>query len=91
MTDTEETEKNYFEGLKNSIPEDVRSRIVIKVERAKNTYNLIEHTMELLHMQAQQRIPWIVLDRDQVKDFNGIVQTAEKNGINVGWSNPCFE
>lgn len=91
VTDTEETEKNYFEGLKNSIPENIRSRIVIKVERAKNTYNLIEHTMELLHMQAQQRIPWIVLDRDQVKDFNGIVQTAEKNGINVGWSNPCFE
>ena len=34
MTDTEETEKNYFEGLRDSIPTELRERLVIKVEKA---------------------------------------------------------
>ena len=91
VTDTEETEKNYFEGLKNSIPFEIRDRIVIKAEKAKTTYNLVERTLELCSAQAQQRIPWIVFDRDQVKDFDGIIQEAIQNDINAGWSNPCFE
>ncbi len=33
----------------------------------------------------------IVFDRDQVKDFDEIIRLAEKNDINAGWSNPCFE
>lgn len=41
VTDTEETEKNYFEGFKNSIPAAIRERIVIRVEKAKTTYNLV--------------------------------------------------
>lgn len=36
-------------------------------------------------------IPWIVFDRDQVPNFDQIIRDAEKVGINVGWSNPCFE
>lgn len=91
VTDTEETEKNYFEGLKNSIPSEIRDRIVIKVEKAKTTYTLVERTIELCSSQAQQRIPWIVFDRDQVKDFDGIIREAERNDIHTGWSNPCFE
>ena len=91
VTDTEETEKNYFEGLKDSIPPENRDRIVIKVEKAKTTYNLVERTIELSSAQAQQRIPWIVFDRDQVKDFDGIIREAERNDIHAGWSNPCFE
>lgn len=83
VTDTEETEKNYFEGLKRSIPREIRDRIVIKVEKAKTTYNLVERTIELCNAQAQQRIPWIVFDRDQVKDFDGIIQSAEKNDADV--------
>ncbi|MBQ9009923.1 MAG: RloB domain-containing protein [Clostridia bacterium] len=91
VTDTDETEKNYFEGLKKSIPDKYRNRIVIRVEKAKTTYSLVERTNELCSASAQQRIPWIVFDRDQVKDFDGIIREAEKNEINVGWSNPCFE
>ena len=36
-------------------------------------------------------MPWIVFDRDEVKDFDEIIKEAESLGINVGWSNPCFE
>ena len=91
VTDAEETEKNYFEGLRDSIPAEYRRRIVIHVETAKTTYNLVERTRELCSAQAQQRIPWIVFDRDQVKDFDGIIREAEENEIYAGWSNPCFE
>lgn len=89
-TDTEETEKNYFEGLRDSIPVEMKDRLVIKVEKAK-TVELVERAVELTDAESQYRIPWIVFDRDQVKDFDEIIRTAEKNSINTGWSNPCFE
>ena len=91
VTDTKETEKNYFEGLRDSIPPELRRRIVVHVETAKTTYSLVERTQELCSSQAQQRIPWVVFDRDQVKDFDGIIQEAESKDIHAGWSNPCFE
>lgn len=90
VTDTEETEKNYFEGLRDSIPEELKDHLVIKVEKAK-TVELVERAMELTDTESQYRIPWIVFDRDQVKDFDEIIRAAEKNGIGTGWSNPCFE
>lgn len=36
VTDTEETEKNYFEGLRDNIPVEMKDRLGIKVEKAKN-------------------------------------------------------
>lgn len=90
VTDTEETEKNYFEGLRDSIPEELKDRLVIKVEKAR-TIELVKRAMELTDAESQYRIPWIVFDRDQVKDFDEIIRMAEKNDINAGWSNPCFE
>lgn len=90
VTDTEETEKNYFEGLRDRIPAELKDRLVIKVEKAK-TVKLVKRAMELNDAETQYRIPWIVFDRDRVKDFDEIIKTAEENNLNVGWSNPCFE
>ena len=90
MTDTQETEKNYFEGLRKTIPEDLKNRLVIKVERTR-TIDLIQRCKELVSKEPQYRIPWIVLDRDQVEGFDEIIVNAEKNDIKVGWSNPCIE
>ena len=87
VTDTEETEKNYFEGLRDSIPAELKDRLVIKVEKAK-TVELVERALELANKEPQYRIPWIVFDRDQVKDFDNIIQAAEKSGVGAGWSNP---
>lgn len=90
VTDTEETENNYFEGIRNALPEDIRNKIIIKVFRSR-TDKLVEacHTCmkELPHIVK----PWIVLDRDQVENFNNIISKAESKGIKVGWSNPCIE
>ena len=90
VTDTEETEKNYFEGLRDSIPKELKNRLVIKVEK-EETVSLVKKALELRSVEPQLRKPWIVFDRDEVKDFDKIIQEAEKNGVNVGWANPCFE
>lgn len=90
VTDTEETEKNYFEGLRDSIPAELKDRLVIKVEKAR-TVDLVRKALEMTGQESQYRIPWIVFDRDQVKDFDEIIQTAAKSGVGAGWSNPCFE
>ena len=59
VTDTEETEKNYFEGLRDSIPAELKDRLIIKVEKAK-TVELVKKALELVGKESQYRIPWIV-------------------------------
>lgn len=90
VTDTEATERCYFTGLHDSLPEKVKKKLVIKVVETK-TQNLIHKCLEMTAYEAQYRIPWIVFDRDQVQNFDDIIGDAQKVGINVGWSNPCFE
>lgn len=90
VTDTEGTERSYFDGLHEELPSDVKDKLVLKVVETK-TADLIEKCVEYTAYDPQYRIPWIVFDRDQVKDFDKIISEAEKHGINVGWSNPCFE
>ena len=90
VTDTEATERCFFIGLHQALPEDVRNKLVIKVVETK-TRTLIDKCLELTAYDAQYRIPWIVFDRDQVQSFDEIIKEAEDKGIQVGWSNPCFE
>ena len=90
VTDTEGTERCFFTGLYQSLPEEIRNKIVIKVVETK-TRSMIDKCLELAVYEAQYRIPWIVFDRDQVIGFNEIIAEADKKGIQVGWSNPCFE
>lgn len=81
VTDTKETEKNYFEGIRNTIPDELKSKLVIKVERAA-TVDLVERAIELRNEDPQYRIPWIVFDRDQVKNFDRIIE-IQKNQVYV--------
>lgn len=90
VTDTEATERCYFNGLHESLPYEIQDKLVIRVVETK-TRNMLEKCMELTAYEAQYRMPWIVFDRDQVKDFDDIIHAAREKGIGVGWSNPCFE
>lgn len=90
VTDTEATERCFFNGLHTNLPETVKKKIVIKVVETK-TQNLIQKCREMMAYEAQYRIPWIVFDRDQVTNFNEIIKEASRSDIHVGWSNPCFE
>lgn len=90
VTDTEATERCYFQGLHKELPKRIRNKLVIKVVETR-TRAMIDKCLEMAAYDAQYRMPWIVFDRDQVKDFDEIIKEAEASGINVGWSNPCFE
>ena len=90
VTDTEATERCYFEGLHKALPENIKNKLVIKVVETR-TRTMINKCLEMTAYDAQYRMPWIVFDRDQVKDFDEIIKEAKIHGIDVGWSNPCFE
>jgi len=90
VTDTEGTERCFFKGLHDSLPKEIKDKLVIRVVETK-TREMIDKCLEMTAYEAQYRLPWIVFDRDQVKDFDEIIQEAEDKGIRVGWSNPCFE
>jgi hypothetical protein len=90
VTDTKETEKNYMNGLRDSIPEELQRKLVIKVSNTK-TDKLVSEAVNLASRQPQYREPWIIFDRDRVKNFDQITKEAEQNSIKAGWSNPCIE
>ncbi|MDY6329122.1 MAG: RloB family protein [Lachnospiraceae bacterium] len=90
VTDTEATERCFFTGLNKTISKELSNRLVIKVVETK-TRTMIDKCLELTNYDAQYRIPWIVFDRDQVKGFDEIIEEAAGKGIQIGWSNPCFE
>ena len=90
VTDTEATERCFFNGLHQALPEEIKNKLVIKVVETK-TREMIDKCLELTAYEAQYRIPWIVFDRDQVQGFDDIIAEAVGRGIHVGWSNPCFE
>ena len=76
VTDTEATERCYFNGLHQSLPEDVKNKLVIKVVETK-TRAMIDKCQELTAYEVQYRIPWIVFDRDQVQGFDDIIAEAK--------------
>lgn len=90
VTDTEETEQNYIYGLRDSVPNSLQGKIVIKIVETR-TRNLVDEAMNLQSLNPQYGKIWILFDRDEVKNFDGIINSAINNGIEVGWSNPCIE
>ena len=90
ITDAVETEPNYFNGIKENLPNKVKGRLVIKVKTSK-TYDMVDTILNDVSKSPIVYDPWIVFDRDQVKDFDQIIIKAKKYGVNVGWSNPCIE
>ena len=90
VTDAEETEKNYFTGLRDSLPSDVRPKIRLKIISRVKTDKLVEVVENERAQIAQYTDAWIVLDRDKVVPFDNIIEQAEKRDIHVGWSNPCI-
>lgn len=90
VTDTKETEQNYMFGLKDAIPDTLKRRLIIKVSKTK-TDKLVSEALSQAAMQPQYGEPWIIFDRDQVANFDEIIQSAKAAGIKTAWSNPCIE
>lgn len=90
VTDTEGTERVYFNGLRDSINPIIGDKLIIKVVETKNR-NLIKEAKDFLSELPQYAEPWIVFDRDKVKNFVSIIENAMNSNIGVVWSNPCIE
>ena len=54
VTDTEATERCFFNGLHQALPEEVRNKLVIKVVETK-TRAMIDKCLELIAYEAQKR------------------------------------
>lgn len=90
VTDTEGTERVYFNGLRDSVKAVAGEKIVIKVSETKNR-NMIKEALEFLAELPNYAEPWIVFDRDKNKNFDKIIEEAENSGVKAAWSNPCIE
>ena len=90
-TDAKETECNFLTGLRDSIPETLRKNISIKILRNVDASKIVSTVIEEASLNPQYSECWIVMDRDKVPNFDELMFNAEKEKINVGWSNPCIE
>ncbi len=88
VTDTDNSERFFFEGLKASLPPDIRNKIEIVVSKKTHTKNLVIAAADIIGTFKET---WIVFDRDQVPNFNELIAEADNRGISVAWSNPCIE
>lgn len=91
VTDAEKTEKNYFEGIKASIPNNLKNDLQIKIYSNKALSKIIDFAAEQRNKDERFRDIWLVFDRDEVKNFDKLIEEAKEAKMNVGWSNPCFE
>ena len=91
VTDAEKTEKYYFEGIKNHIPDSLKNDLQIKIYSNKALSKIIDFAAEERNKDERFRDIWLVFDRDEVKNFDKLIEEAKENKMNVGWSNPCFE
>lgn len=91
ITDTEATEANYFLGLRENIPSPLKGDLQIKVFKNKDLDNIIDFATTERNKDSRFRSVWLVFDRDEVKNFDFLVSRIEKDKMNAGWSNLCFE
>ena len=60
--------------------------------KGMSTSHLIKATERLVKdAKIVYQNVWIVLDRDDFKDFDEAVRAAAERGFKVAWSNQCFE
>lgn len=53
VTDADGTEQNYFNGMRSSFSSELQKYLVIRVEKAKTTEQLINKTIELMENLPQ--------------------------------------
>ncbi len=98
VTEGEETETNYFEGMKRKINAQYANRITqirIDIEgTGRNTNSLVHFVEKIMNRSVNpySRI-WVVFDKDDFSDdqFNSAIAQAESKGYQVGWTNEAFE
>lgn len=99
VSEGEQTEPNYLNGIKKQIQEsmggqiDIDHKPIINVQgEGMNTVSLVERTNEIVNRSKiiYQNI-WIIMDKDDFEKFDEAISDAEKAGYKVAWSNQSFE
>lgn len=98
-----ETEVNYFEALKRTLPQRTLEITKIKVEGVgKNTDSLVKKALDIKRNRSNTVTPidkvWVVFDKDSfpTKNFNDAIRLCEKElkhgeEIEAVWTNESFE
>jgi len=94
----EKTEPNYFKAFQKLLPKNLLKTIEIKGVGA-NTKSVVAEAIRLrTQRQLQITLPnydevWAVFDRDSfpAKNVNEAIRFAQKNNVNVAFSNEAFE
>ena len=79
VTDAEKTEKYYFEGIKNRIPDSLKNDLQIKIYSNKALSKIIDFAAEKRNKDERFRDIWLVFDRDEVKNFDQLIEEEKEN------------
>ncbi|MGJ0909500.1 RloB family protein [Clostridium botulinum] len=96
VTEGTETEVNYFENIKEKIESLFRNNIIVdkvslQVEgKGRSTMVLVKEVLKMRSLSNYSEV-WVVFDKDDNEDFDEAITFAKKQGLNVAWSNECFE
>lgn len=92
----EKTEPLYFRALKEDKYPEHRSIIVIEDTDKTTPVQLVEAAIKSKNTGLEGDEIWVVYDRESPAKYSDHLhqqarQKAEANGINIGFSNVCFE
>jgi hypothetical protein len=96
VTEGTETEVNYFKNIKLIIEDLYRNEIIVdkvslNVEgKGRSTMVLVNEALKMRSISTYSEV-WVIFDKDDNKDFDEAITFANKNYLNVAWSNECFE
>ena len=98
ITEGTVTEVNYFESIKSIIDNKFKDRIKVESSQlvldikglGRGTRKLVEYAIKRRSREDYSEV-WVVFDKDNFIDFDEAIELAHSVGINVAWSNVCFE
>lgn len=91
LTDTSETESNYFRSIKAEIPRELQHDLQMVIYSGNKTEEIIQEAEKRRNASPNFKEVWLIFDRDYITNFDRLIQEAEQDGMHAGWSNPCFE
>lgn len=96
VTEGTETEVNYFKNIKQIIENLFRNKIIVdkislNIEgTGRSTKVLVNEAIKKRSLGSYSEV-WVVFDKDDNSDFDEAIEMAKKEGLNIAWSNECFE
>lgn len=82
-----QTETRYFQR----IIRELRGKLHLKVKAIpKDPSTILKKVLKIPRIDEQDQ-KWLVIDKDNFKNIQYLISTAKRQGVQVAYSNPCFE